>query len=167
MRTQLQPYTTYARFNALFRKSVRWGILDRLFNFDELKAVAENRLFKRFSVNLNNCFISCYLWNETPVICYGRVGIIFCYLLFWKFCSERVMLSTIYIKTSNAKCELTFAFNDWISLYKITIWSNCFVCAHCHWASIKAAYLLTYLLTYLRLRLAYSVITWYSGRKFQ
>jgi hypothetical protein len=25
-----------ARFNALFRKSVRWGILDGLFNFDEL-----------------------------------------------------------------------------------------------------------------------------------
>lgn len=44
-----------ARFNALFRKSVRWGILDRLFNFDELIAVAENRLFKRFSVNLNHC----------------------------------------------------------------------------------------------------------------
>ena len=44
-----------ARFNALFRKSVRWGILDRLFNFDELIAVAENRLFKRFSVDLNHC----------------------------------------------------------------------------------------------------------------
>jgi hypothetical protein len=44
-----------ARFNDLFRKLVRWGILDRLFNFDELIAVAENRLFKRFSVNLNHC----------------------------------------------------------------------------------------------------------------
>jgi hypothetical protein len=44
-----------ARFNALFRKSVRWGIIDRLFDFDELIAAAENRLFKRFSVNLNHC----------------------------------------------------------------------------------------------------------------
>jgi hypothetical protein len=44
-----------ARFNALFCKSVRWGILDRLFNFEELIAAAENRLFKCFSVNLNHC----------------------------------------------------------------------------------------------------------------
>jgi hypothetical protein len=39
-----------ARFNALFHKSVIWGILDRLFDFDELTAAAENRLFKRFSL---------------------------------------------------------------------------------------------------------------------
>ena len=44
-----------ARFNAVFRKSVRWGILDRLFDFDELTAVTQNRLFKRFSFNLNHC----------------------------------------------------------------------------------------------------------------
>jgi hypothetical protein len=44
-----------ARFNALFRRSVRWGILDRLFDFDELTTAAENRLFKRFSVNLSHC----------------------------------------------------------------------------------------------------------------
>jgi hypothetical protein len=36
-----------ARLNALYRKSVKWGILDHLFDFDELLA-AENRLFKRF-----------------------------------------------------------------------------------------------------------------------
>jgi hypothetical protein len=30
--------------------------LDCLFDFDELEAAAENRLFKRFSFNLNDCF---------------------------------------------------------------------------------------------------------------
>ena len=44
-----------ARFNALFRKSVRWGILEHLFDFDELIAAAENRLFKRFNFNINHC----------------------------------------------------------------------------------------------------------------
>jgi hypothetical protein len=44
-----------AHFNALFCKSVRWDILDHLFDFDELIAAAENRLFKRFSVNINHC----------------------------------------------------------------------------------------------------------------
>jgi hypothetical protein len=47
--------TDTARFNTLFRKSVRWSILDRLFDFDEFIAAAENRLFKRCSVNLNHC----------------------------------------------------------------------------------------------------------------
>jgi hypothetical protein len=56
----------------LNRKSVRWGILDRLFDFDELIAAAENRLFKRFSVDLNHCLhqlLPTYLRNETLVIC--------------------------------------------------------------------------------------------------
>ena len=44
-----------ASFNALFRKSVRWGILDRLFDFDEHINAVNSRLFKRFSFNLNNC----------------------------------------------------------------------------------------------------------------
>jgi hypothetical protein len=44
-----------ARFNALFRKPVRWGNLDRLFDFGELIAAAEHRLFKLFSFNVNHC----------------------------------------------------------------------------------------------------------------
>jgi hypothetical protein len=47
------------------RKSVRWGILDRLFDFDELIAAAENRLFKRFSVNINHCL---HLHNDQHAI---------------------------------------------------------------------------------------------------
>jgi hypothetical protein len=43
-----------AGFNALFRKSVRWGILDHLFDFHELTAAAENLLFKRSSFNINH-----------------------------------------------------------------------------------------------------------------
>jgi hypothetical protein len=54
-------------YDALFRKSVRWGILDRLFDFDEVIAAAENRLFKRFSFNLDHC-LDCYLRDEIPVI---------------------------------------------------------------------------------------------------
>jgi hypothetical protein len=42
-------------FIALICKSVRWVILDCLFDFDELIAVAENGLFKRFSFNLSQC----------------------------------------------------------------------------------------------------------------
>ena len=44
-----------ARFNSVFRKSVRWGIIDRMFDFDELSISSQDQLFKRFSTNFNHC----------------------------------------------------------------------------------------------------------------
>ena len=44
-----------ARFNSVFRKSVRWGIIDRMFDFDELSISSQDQLFKRFGTNFNHC----------------------------------------------------------------------------------------------------------------
>ena len=38
-----------------FANRLDGGILEHLFDFDELIAAAENRLFKRFCFNLNHC----------------------------------------------------------------------------------------------------------------
>jgi hypothetical protein len=35
-------FVDFAQFNALFHKSVSWGIVYYLFDFDELTAAAEN-----------------------------------------------------------------------------------------------------------------------------
>ena len=40
---------------SVFRKSVRWGIIDRMFDFDELSISSQDQLFKRFSTNFNHC----------------------------------------------------------------------------------------------------------------
>ena len=32
-----------ARFNSVFRKSVRWGIIDRMFDFDELSISSQDQ----------------------------------------------------------------------------------------------------------------------------
>ena len=44
-----------ARFNAFFRKSFRWGLIDRIFDFETLIADAQLRLFKRFKDNTEHC----------------------------------------------------------------------------------------------------------------
>ena len=44
-----------ARFNSVFRKSVRWGNIDRMFDFDELSISSQDQLFKCFSSNVNHC----------------------------------------------------------------------------------------------------------------
>jgi hypothetical protein len=44
-----------ARFNAVFRKSVKWGIIDRRFDAETLVADAQSRLFKRFKSDTEHC----------------------------------------------------------------------------------------------------------------
>jgi hypothetical protein len=44
-----------ARFNAVFRKSVKWGIIDRMFDAETLISDAEVRLFRRFKDNTEHC----------------------------------------------------------------------------------------------------------------
>jgi hypothetical protein len=44
-----------ARFNAVFRKAVRWGILENRFCFEEQVARAQNRLFKQIKSKPEHC----------------------------------------------------------------------------------------------------------------
>jgi hypothetical protein len=44
-----------ARFNAVFRTSVKWGIIDSTFHAETLISDAEVRLFRRFEDNSEHC----------------------------------------------------------------------------------------------------------------
>ena len=101
-----------ALFNALIRKSVRWGILEHLFDFDELIAAAENRLFKRFSFNINHCLHQLLPEERNTGYILRKRGHNFLLPVVMKALFKKVMLLTIYTKTSNAKCELTIVVND-------------------------------------------------------
>jgi hypothetical protein len=49
------PCLHIARFNAVFRKSVKWGIIDRMFDAETLISDVEVRLFRRFKDNAEHC----------------------------------------------------------------------------------------------------------------
>ena len=44
-----------ARFNAIFRKSVKWGIIDSACDAESLISDARLQLFKRFKDNTEHC----------------------------------------------------------------------------------------------------------------
>ena len=88
-------------------------LIDHLSDFDELKAAAENRLFKRFSFALNHCLHQLLPEERNPIYMLRKRGHNFSLPVVMKTLFRKsYMLSTIYIKTSSAKCEMTFAFND-------------------------------------------------------
>ena len=72
------------------------GIVDRLFDFDELVFLLRISRSDISVPMLITIYISCCLSYETLVACLGSVGIVFRCLLYREPCLKRVLLLIIY-----------------------------------------------------------------------
>jgi hypothetical protein len=88
------------------------GILDCPFDFDEPIAAAKNRLFKRFSFNLNQCLHQLLSEERNTSYMLRKRGHNFLLPVMKTLFRKSYVINYLYKKTSSAKCEMTSVFSD-------------------------------------------------------